>query len=166
MLTAALIGALAAVIGAAASGGAGDPLAHIYAQWKKGIRKHLKDETLRAEAKRILGEYRGDIETAHADIRADFEQLAAVNRDYDAKPEDYAAVIDRVHAHMEATQSVIIGRAEEVREVIGVEKYAEVREDFQREARKYENKQAKARARQEKKNARAAKNGDGEVDRQ
>lgn len=157
MLIAAIVAAIAVAAGASAAGGGGDAYAQIYSQWKKGLKKHVKDKAVRAKADAVLQKFRSQTVALNQAVQTEVGALGEVNRNFDSTIEDYEALIDNLGTHIYTAQEGMLAGAAEIHEAIGADAYGKIRTDIRKDADKYEKNKAKAAAKREKKKAKAAK---------
>lgn len=152
MLIAAIVAAIAVAAGVAAGGGA-DVFAQIFKDWKKWLRKYVKDEEKRAQAEEILERFRDDVHDLHEGVSKNVNALGDVHRTYASTMDQYQVHIDRLAADMLTSQVDMLDIAIEIQEVLGPETYGKIAAEVRKEADKRDKKLGKADAKRDKKEA-------------
>jgi hypothetical protein len=156
MLIAAIAAAIAAALGATAGGGP-DVMMKVVKDWKKALKRHVKDESTRDAAERVLDEYEEELFAARDRVQGGVKALGAVHRDYASTMEQYAAVIEGLGADLLESQIAMVDIALELQETVGVDTYDRVMKDFEEDTNQRKKQKAKADASERKKAEKAEK---------
>lgn len=126
MLTALIIGAIAAALAVASAGASASFFADILATWRRALVREIDDEAVLA-----AGEAQLDVlEAAAAELArhtfARTVELAAVHGRYRSSLADYDAVIDAMVSELYVDQTAIVDGVGELRATIGDETYLRI----------------------------------------
>lgn len=152
--------AIAAAIVGAVLGSAGGPalLELIEKDWKKGLRRHVKDRAKREAADAVAARLEADAQRLYDLLARELDQFQHVHRRHDASLDEYLDIVGGIGEFSEAATQTLLDYTFEIREAIGDGPYEAVMADIQEDAAKRDVKEARATARRRNKEARKAGN--------
>jgi len=160
MLIAAII---ALVLGAALGGsrGAGKPeIQQLVDLWRKGIKKHIKDDEERNNALAVVDGVQQQLLTVNQVALRAAKDSSAINRNYSATLEELTAPLESVSETLLSAMTAITEAGPKLRETIDEDDYdeilAHIREKFEHADEKDAKQDAKAAKKAKKAQATAA----------